>query len=371
MNSAMDFISPGEAIKFYLDRNDWTQEDFAQIMSISTKHANELIKNKKPLSLELILDISKVFSFSDEQLQDFIKLYSQYRMKNIKEDMTIAEKAKLYADIPVSEMIKKGWIERTNDFSGLINQLKKVLNLSANNSKGLIEEIKGFTGALHYRKSENSNFNNINAVIWKMVAESYANAIEVPQYNEQALEQLLQNLHLYTIKENGVEIFLEDLLQTGVRFINLEHLIKTYLDGAAFWSNNNPIIALTTRYDRLDNFWFTIAHEIAHVLKHLRTSKDIFFIDDNFSKSETDKFENEANDIANAALKRDLILEWFREFYGYIPKEEVIKCSQHLKVHPSNIVAILAFNEKTSWATLHRFKDTVKSKIPEKFKVCN
>ena len=56
----------------------------------------------------------------------------------------------------------------------------------------------------------------------------------------------------------------------GIILIVEPHLPKTYLDGAAFLTpSGNPVIAMTLRYDRIDNFWFVLMHELAHVSKHL------------------------------------------------------------------------------------------------------
>ena len=364
MDLAKDFISPGEAIKYMLDKKNWTQEDFAQIISISAKHANELIKNKKPLSLELIIDISDAFSFSEKERQDFITLYTNYRIKNIEanSENLVKVKAELFEKYPISEMIKKGWIEKTNDYNILLEQCKKLLNIRS------LNEITPLTYNLHYRKSENNNFEPINANIWRKVAEAKTKEVILPKYSQEKLEHLLQQVNEYTIKENGVSEFLSKLNEVGVKFVYLSHLSKTYLDGAAFLSKGSPVIAMTGRYDRLDNFWFTISHEIVHVLKHLNDEND-FFIDDSFSSDENNTFEKEANEKASLALKSNEILNWFRGFYGYLPKGELFECSKTIKVHPSCIVGILAFNGKTSWSTVHRFKETVKEKIPAVYKM--
>jgi HTH-type transcriptional regulator/antitoxin HigA len=60
------------------------------------------------------------------------------------------------------------------------------------------------------------------------------------------------------------------LKKTGVIFLIIPNLEKTYTDGSACWVNKNPVIALTGRYKRNDNFWFTLAHEIGHDLLHAR-----------------------------------------------------------------------------------------------------
>ncbi len=77
------------------------------------------------------------------------------------------------------------------------------------------------------------------------------------------------DINIYSTLDNGINQFLDKLNDIGVKFFILSHLQKTYLDGAAFISSNNPVIVYTGRYKRIDNFWFTVAHEITHVLNHL------------------------------------------------------------------------------------------------------
>ena len=77
--------------------------------------------------------------------------------------------------------------------------------------------------------------------------------------------------------------------------------------------NDNPVIVYTGRYKRLDNFWFTLAHEIAHVLLHLKG--DLCFIDD--ESHSNDAAEKEANELAQAKLKHNEITDYFRNHTGY------------------------------------------------------
>ena len=67
--------------------------------------------------------------------------------------------------------------------------------------------------------------------------------------------------------------------QAGVKFLYQKHLIKTYLDGACFFDENKPVIIYTARYDRTDHFWFTLAHEIAHILIHFEKVKLKYILD--------------------------------------------------------------------------------------------
>ena len=85
------------------------------------------------------------------------------------------------------------------------------------------------------------------------------------------------------------------------------HLPGTFLDGAALkLPDDKPVIGLTLRYDRLDYFWFTLFHELGHVLKHLATGKAEGFIDD-LKLPAKNKCERDADDFARNTLvpKRD------------------------------------------------------------------
>lgn len=93
----------------------------------------------------------------------------------------------------------------------------------------------------------------------------------------------------YTVRETGVPDVIHDLNEAGVIFLVQSHLSKTNLDGASFFYNDHPVIVYTARYDRIDNFWFTLAHEIAHLLLHFKQSTEGIFLDDLMDKKKRDQ----------------------------------------------------------------------------------
>ena len=72
------------------------------------------------------------------------------------------------------------------------------------------------------------------------------------------------------------------LAQHGIGFEYLPHLPRTHLDGAAIkLDDGRPVIGMTLRYDRIDNFWYTLLHELSHVGLHLDGCGDEnAFVDD-------------------------------------------------------------------------------------------
>jgi HTH-type transcriptional regulator/antitoxin HigA len=159
--------------------------------------------------------------------------------------------------------------------------------------------------------------------------------------------------------ENGIEKFIAALQAAGVIFILLPHLEKTFTDGAAYWTGNNPIIALTGRYKRNDNFWFTMAHEIGHVLKHEKMLKKPVFVDsiefhDLVDRSE----EQEANSFAGEILRYHQINEYFKGMER-ISRLRVEDCSLKLNIHTGIIVGYLQHNDRLSFRNLNDLKTDI------------
>jgi len=133
--------------------------------------------------------------------------------------------------------------------------------------------------------------------------------------------------------EDGPELVREALAELGIAFVVLDHLPGTYLDGAAMCrrSDNVPIIALTRRHDRLDNFWFTLLHEFMHVVLHLAPDRPLI-VDDLEVRGE-DEFEDEADRHAQAALIPPKI--WSRNNSQDFDLEDVARTAREASVHPA------------------------------------
>ena len=368
--TSSDFSSPGQALKDFLNENDWTQEDLARILTISLKHTNELIKDKKNLSIDIAMSLGKVFEL---ETKDWVMLDLKHQLsKKNKEDKNklVERSAYLYEFMPINELVKKGWIKSYSSTKELDKQIKTFWEIPKDKEIDL-SFLRSKSRQLEYRKSDSfkETFKEFNALIWHQKAINFARKIKVGSYNKEELYVLMQKMHEYTFIKNGVSKFLNDLNKVGVKFCFLSHLSKTYLDGAAFFSDDHPMVVLTGRFDRVDNFWFTLAHELSHVYLHLdfNNNEDAIFIDDtSTSKNKISKKEKEANEMAESLLLFDEIFNFFDGDFGYITEEKVFSFSNSFKLHPSIVVGMLAFNNKTSYSNLHRYKETIKDKIPNK-----
>ena len=111
---------------------------------------------------------------------------------------------------------------------------------------------------------------------------------------------------------------------------------------------DRPIVALTLRHDRLDNFWFALPHELAHVAKHL-TPESSVFIDDQ-DRSNPQEVEAEADAMAREALIPEK--SWRNaKVRPKLLSEDAIAFADEIGVHPA-IVAVRLRNEEKNFRLL-------------------
>ena len=356
-------FGPGYFIQEQMDLRNWIQEDLADVMGVSEKHLNKILKNRQSITLDIARLLGEIF---DTSPQYWINIDTGYRLwleqERSEQEIAADIKGVIYERMPVTDMIKKGWLEPWNDIDELKNQVLKFWGWKKLDFSELDKQLPCLT-----RKSEAYNqFNASYALTWYQKARNVAAQKEVNQYDSNKLEELYEDLHSYTTKSDGINRFINELYQTGVIFFILPHLLKTYLDGAAFYSGDNPVIVYTGRYHRIDNFWFTVAHEIAHILNHLN-EKTQFILDD-LKNGEINKLEKEANEIASKYLKYEDISSFLEPYIGYLTTTKVEECAEKYEIHPAIIVGKLAHDGKISYGNQPLYNKNVLEIISDSYK---
>jgi HTH-type transcriptional regulator/antitoxin HigA len=369
------FSSAGEMIKSSIIRNGWTQDDFANILNLSLKHVNDLINNKRHLTVEHLTNISSIFKYKEKERKTLYYLYAKEQRDRViaSKNEELENKASLYEALPIGELIKRNWIRKQDSAEKLFKEVVNTLGLESSSIGALDFEIAEF------RKDKNVNFRNIeqnnriinetNILVWYLYARSKAKSKteKIGPYNKAKLNEILNNIGSYSTSVKTVSKLLRNLEDAGVQFLLLKHLPKTYAEGVAFWINETPIIVLSGRYDRLDNFYWNMAHEIVHILKEHGKSQPKFENSSTLSSKTEDPEEIEANEGAKKAFRGHEIIEHFRKFYNYIPEAEVQNYSDSHEIHPSIIAGMLAWEERLNYSTLHRFKESIIESIPKKY----
>lgn len=178
----------------------------------------------------------------------------------------------------------------------------------------------------------------------------------------------LRDLAKLSAFDGGPRLAQEYLSKHGISLVFEKHFKKTYLDGAAMLDGEQPIVALTLRHDRVDNFWFALLHELIHVAKHLRPSH-LFIadnLDDKTRKGQTE--EDEADAGAQEALIPMSLWKNSSVFRTHAP-EDAIALAREAGVHPAIVAGRLRF-ETGNWRLLSGLvssADSVRQHFAEQF----
>lgn len=179
-------------------------------------------------------------------------------------------------------------------------------------------------------------------------------------------EDFLAYIARLSWSERGPRLAQEFLAEKGIALVLLPVLPHTKLDGAAMLdSDGAPVVGMTLRQDRIDNFWFTLMHELVHAWKHL-PEMDFVITDESIEEgAEDDAKEVEANRIArDAVIPR---ISWKRSEAYLKPSVATIRAlAEKLQIHPAVIAGRLR-KERTGYGNFSGLvgQKQVRKQFPE------
>jgi HTH-type transcriptional regulator / antitoxin HigA len=331
---------PGEFLKDEIEERGWTQEEFATIIGRPTTLVNQIVLGKRAITPEAAAEIGAALGVDAEY---WLNLESAYRLWLVRQKQAapslerISRLAQIRERFAVREMTKRGWITKSNDPDDLERQLLKFSGLKQLNDVGGVALAAKQT---HYGR----NLKPVQqAWVWRV--RQMASAMALKQtYSEQALRARLDRLRTLVTDVEHVREVPALLADAGVRFLIVEGLPGAQIDGVTTWLNGkSPVIALTLRYDRLDNFWFVLRHEIEHVLRN--DGQDLPAVDINLGPGAeslaTDQPKEEM--VANRAAAEFLVPQ--NEFETFLSdliesfsEEKLVGYAQARHVHPAIVV---------------------------------
>jgi HTH-type transcriptional regulator/antitoxin HigA len=155
---------------------------------------------------------------------------------------------------------------------------------------------------------------------------------KLPRKRQAPLKEFGRTLAKLSLSPTGPVQVKAALASMGVIFLTLRHLPGTFLDGAAICrGDGTPIIALTLRHDRIDNFWFTLLHEYAHVCCHLGEGTQMII--DDLEVQSSDGIEKEADMFAQEALIPPALSKRIKS--ADLTPEELVQVAAEAEVHPA------------------------------------
>lgn len=333
MNDAAEIFPPGEFLKDELEARNWSQTEFAEIIGRPVRLINEIITGKKSITPETAVQLGASLGTSAEL---WLGLESQYQLSKVrKNDDSIQRKAKLYERFPVREMTRRGWIEKSDDVAELEYRFSEFFDIKS------IEEPISLP---HAAKKTSYDRVSVPQWAWLYRVKQIAQSMVLTKYTRQALVDALPKLRALMSAPEEVRKVAEILNVAGVRFVLVEALPGSKIDGACLWlSESQPVIAMSARLDRIDNFWFVLRHEIEHLLQEHGKDARLMFDEDISESDGTNQEERVANDASAefGVTEKDLDNYMVRVKPFYFAEDRILGFAGRIGVHPGIVVGRL------------------------------
>jgi len=224
-----------------------------------------------------------------------------------------------------------------------------------------------YRASSHIRSGRSMDDYALTAWSARVLARASANPPAVKYKAGTLTENFLRKVAQLSVSETGPLLAIDFLREQGVQVVVERHLPRTYLDGAIIMTDKlSPVIGLTLRHDRIDNFWFTLTHELAHLSLHLDNESSIFY-DDLDMEAEDDPREREADYLAGEVLIPDEA--WKQSPASHLRSPEAAEhLAKQLNIHPA-IVAGRMRHELKAYRLLNNLvgHKKVRKLFPEVF----
>lgn len=326
------FKTPGQLILSLLEKRGWSQRALAIVLGMDETAVNRVCSDKRPVDAKLALALEDVFGVPADK---FLELQRSYELAQARivamPDPARADRAQLYGDLPITEMIKRGWIEAKD-----IRDPKVSIELMRFFGVNRLEDIEILP---HAAKKTAVNTDATPAQLaWLYRVRSIASEMLAPPYSESALRNGLTKLKPLMTAPEEARKAPRVLLECGVRFVIVESLPSAKIDGVCFWlDEHSPVVGMSMRHDRIDNFWFVLRHELEHVLQNHGRENVMLDTDMKGEIENADIPEEER--VANAAasdfcVPREKLDAFIARKAPYFSERDLIGFSRILGVHP-------------------------------------
>jgi HTH-type transcriptional regulator/antitoxin HigA len=336
-----EFRAPDQLIDALLKEKGWTNRVLAIVLGMDETMVSRIVNGKRPIDADLAVILEEAFAVPAEH---FLELQQSYDLAQARlsapHDPIRETRAHLFGKLPVGEMIKRGWIN-AKDVKDPMVQPELVRFFGVNR----VEDIEILPHAA--KKTEVNTEPTPVQLAWLYRVRKIASEMLVQRYAPYGATQAVSKLKpLLTAPEEARKVP-RVLAEHGIRFLIVESLPSAKIDGVCFWLNDaSPVIALSMRFDRIDNFWFVLRHELEHVARGHGLSKMMLDAELEGENAGTGAQIDEEERIANAAAAEFCVPKKMMDAFiarkaPIFGEKDILAFSKMISVHPGLIAGQL------------------------------
>lgn len=342
MHADNNYRTPGQLIEELLILRGWSKRVLAIVLGIDETVISKIISGKKAVDADFALLVGDVFSTPAEKFLELQKVYDLAQARIIaRPDPGRATRAHLFGDLPVSEMIKRGWL----DADDIRNVPKVEAALTKFFGVNSVNEIE----VLPHAAKKTSTFTPATSVqlAWIYRVKEIASEMLVARYSTAGVRDAVNRLNLLLSAPEEARKVPRILAECGIRYVIVESLTSAKIDGVCFWLNDHsPVIGMSLRHDRIDNFWFVLRHEIEHVLRQHGQASIMLDAELEGERagtgpniSEEERVANEA--AANFCVPQQSLARFIARKSPFFNERDILGFAKTLDIHPGLVAGQL------------------------------
>lgn len=296
---------PGLILKGELDEHGLSQRELASALGKSAPMINGILSGSKDITVEIAILLEAALPGS-LKAQDWLRLQNEHDLEAKRLESSVKDRT---AAIHIWNFLRehsnfnalRRRLNFNTDFESNITTVMNALGVST------IKELESKlnTSSVGFKKSDKVQTDQTNLFSWIIIVKHVSRSSELATpFDKSSITELIPKLNrVFYDNVSVIERTGKLLNEYGIKFISDEkRLEKVPVDGYSFWMGDNPTIVTTQRMNRIDNFAFTIMHELGHINLHLEKNGTNEFIDVDHAIMHVNEQEDEANQFATHAL---------------------------------------------------------------------
>jgi HTH-type transcriptional regulator/antitoxin HigA len=340
-------IAPGRTLLETIETLGIDQKELAERTGLAPKTVNEIIKGKAPLTQQTAMLLERVTSVP-ARIWNNLECNYREQLARIASQEQLENQLDWLKEIPTKELIARGAISATSDRVSLLERTLTFFGVASVEAWN-----DGWSdGQFAFRKSHQAANNDGKLASWLRLAELHGQQVSVSKYSKEHFGRVAKSMRDLTIVDPDVFVpkLIESFASVGVALCLVPEIPGAKINGAAKWlSPDKALIAVNLRGKKNDLFWFTLFHEVGHILND---SKKETYVDIGYSD---DPQEKNANNYS-----RDLLIPpaHSQKLSSLRSRKEVVAFASEIGIAPGIVVGRLQHENIIAYSYLNDLKET-------------
>jgi HTH-type transcriptional regulator/antitoxin HigA len=326
--------NPGQIVREAMEAKGWNQSDLAFALGATSAAVNQILNDKRSISHNMARALAAAL---DRPAEMFARAQAEWDVRQAeKPDPDVLTRARILTEYPLREMLRRGWIDLEYREGSLEQQVCRFFGVQS------LDDVPHLT---HSAKKMDYSDIPPAQLAWLFRVRQIASEMHPSApYRSAKLREAVEAFKEMRSEPDAVRHVPRLLDDAGIHFAVVERLPGSQIDGVCFWLNPAaPVIGMSLRFDRIDNFWFVLRHECAHVLHE--HGKDHAILDLNTeiapppSQSDDERIANA--EAADFCVPSEHIKSFYLRKKPFFSENDVMAFSKRMKVHPGIAVGQL------------------------------